>query len=251
MFYGIQPDRLEIFKQALDCMVELYGGHVYAADMLITMGRNLSFCLDEKFDSSFMSTAQTAQEKSLVWRLHVLTWAASNALQVEGDFVECGVFHGFSSAVICKYLEFERIERTFYLYDTFNGLPEETSTEEERTGNSRYEAFNSEALLAHVKKAFLPYSNVQIIQGIVPASFAKAIPEKISYLHIDMNSVQAEILALENLFDRVSVGGFIILDDFGWLSNRNQMLAEMEFMQQRNHKVLELPTGQGLIIKHA
>ncbi|MBW4694587.1 MAG: TylF/MycF family methyltransferase [Lyngbya sp. HA4199-MV5] len=251
MFYGIQPEKLETFRQALGSIVELYGGHVFAADMLITIGRNLSFCLDKKLDASFMSTAQTDQEKSLVWRLHVLTWAASNALHVEGDFVECGVFHGFSSAVICKYLEFERLERAFYLYDTFNGLPQETSTEEERTGNARYDADDREALFSQVKNTFSPYPNVQIIQGIVPYSFAEGAPEKISYLHIDMNSVQAEILALEHLFDRVSVGGFIVLDDFGWLANRNQMLAETEFMQQRKHQILELPTGQGLIIKHA
>ena len=77
------------------------------------------------------------------------------------------------------------------------------------------------------------------------------IPEKISFLHIDMNSVKAEILALEHLFDRVSPGGIIVLDDFGWIHMRPQAIAEIDFMSKRNHSIMEMPTGQGLVIKHS
>ncbi|PSB27400.1 TylF/MycF/NovP-related O-methyltransferase [Stenomitos frigidus] len=249
MFYNIPKDKLETFTRALNDIVEVYDGQVFAADMLITPCKNMSFCLDEKLEASFNSTARTDQEKSLLWRLHVLTWAATHALQIAGDFVECGVFHGFSSAVICKYLDFEAVEKQFYLYDTFAGLPQETSTEEERTVYC-YDAYDSAAVFSHVNKTFSPYPNVHIVKGIVPYSFAEKVPDQISYLHIDMNSTQAEILALEALFDRVSIGGLIVLDDFGWINHRQQMLAETEFMQKRGHHVLELPTGQGLIIKH-
>ena len=61
----------------------------------------------------------------------------------------------------------------------------------------------------------------------------------------------AEMLALEHLFDRVTPGGLIVFDDFGWTCNSNQMKAELAFMEGRNHCVLELPTGQGVVIKHA
>ncbi len=87
------------------------------------------------------------------------------------------------------------------------------------------------------------------MQGAVPDSFSQAIPEKIAYLHLDMNSAQAEIGALEHLYDRVSPGGLILLDDFGWVCNLDQTLAEMRFMALRNQPILELPTGQGLILK--
>jgi O-methyltransferase len=59
------------------------------------------------------------------------------------------------------------------------------------------------------------------------------------------------MLALEHLFDKVTPGGFIVFDDFGWTCNVNQMSAELAFMKERGHPVLELPTGQGLVIKHA
>ena len=65
-----------------------------------------------------------------------------------------------------------------------------------------------------------------------------------------MNSEMAEVLALEHLFDRLTIGGIIIFDDFGWKSAINQCKAEQAFMRKRGHSVLELPTGQGLVIKH-
>ncbi|MFM7783289.1 MAG: TylF/MycF/NovP-related O-methyltransferase [Gammaproteobacteria bacterium] len=248
MFYGLPVAKVEWFERALREIHQIYGGHIFASDMLITLSRNLSFWWDEGFARSFNSTAETDQEKSLAWRLHVLAWAAHHALHVSGDFVECGVLRGFSSAVICKYLQFETVPKRFFLYDTFAGLPPETSTEQERA-TWNYADLEPEQWFAQVKAAFAAYPNVEIVRGVVPEAFRIAVPERIAFLHIDMNSEAAELLALEHLFDRVSPGGLIVLDDFGWMSNRNQTVAEIDFMQRRGHHVLELPTGQGLVIK--
>ena len=251
MFYGVPPDKLQEFRRALDTLAAVYPGKVYANDMLITIGRNLSFRSDERFMESFRSSAQSDQEQSLLWRLHVLTWAARNALHVDGDFAECGVLKGFSSEVICKYLGFQDLPRRYYLYDTFSGLPEETSTETERKKWQSYKEIDGEALYREVCEKFSVYGNVEVVRGVVPDSFGVAVPEKIAFLHIDMNSERAEMLALEHLFDRVVPGGVIVLDDFGWTSHVGQTKAELAFMRERGHAILELPTGQGMILKHA
>ena len=248
MFYGIPEDKHDAFKQAYNTIKDIFP-EIYAADMLITLSRNQSFKIDTKFTDSFMSFAETEQEHSLIWRLHTLAWAAGHAMNIEGDFVECGVLKGFCSKVICKYLDFGNSEKQFYLYDTFSGLPEETSTQQEREGWD-YTDLDTEELLQEVHEAFSGYENVNIIPGMVPQTFETAVPDEISFLHIDMNSEQAEIQALEHLFDRVTTGGIIVLDDFGWIANRNQMISELKFMAEREHMVLELPTGQGMVIKH-
>jgi O-methyltransferase len=250
MFYGVPVDRQKDLKQALDTIEDIYKEKYYANDMLITLARNLSFQHDKKFVSSFFESVTTEQERSLIWRLHVLAWAAKNSLSVEGDFVECGVFKAFCSSVLFKYLDFQNLPRQAYLYDTFEGLPEKTSTEQERrTWN--YTTSDLQAVYNGVREKFAKYKNVKIVRGIVPDSFAEAVPEKIAFLHIDMNSEKAEMLALEHLFDKVTPGGVIVFDDFGWKVNVNQMKAELAFMNQRGHYVLELPTGQGVVIKHA
>lgn len=251
MFYGLgNKHKQDAFKKALDALNNIYP-HMYASDMLITFGRNRTFTNNKLFMKSHQDNARNDQEKSLIWRLHTLTWAAENAAHLEGDFVECGTFKGLSASVICQYLDFSKLDKTFFLYDTFKGLHEDFSTAEERQACKKYYTYDGNKLFKEVSTRFSKYPNVEVIQGVVPISFKTASPENIAFMHIDMNSEKAEIAALDALFERVVPGGIIVLDDFGWRGNRNQAVAELEFMHQRNHTILEMPTGQGLVIKHA
>ena len=169
MFYGIPSEKAhQDLKLALDKLASVYPGAVYANDMLITISRNLTFRSDENFMQSFLSSAQDDKQRSQLWRLHTLIWAAQNVLHLDGDFVECGVHKGFSSEVICKYLGFQDLPRHYYLYDTFSGLSEQTSTEEERNQNSAYTQLDSEAWYREVCEKFSPYGNVHIVRGVVP-----------------------------------------------------------------------------------
>ncbi|MEM7651983.1 MAG: TylF/MycF/NovP-related O-methyltransferase, partial [Pseudomonadota bacterium] len=93
------------------------------------------------------------------------------------------------------------------------------------------------------------FPKVHVIQGAVPESFSQGMPEKISFLHIDMNNADAEVGALEQLFDRVVDGAVILFDDYGWLGYREQKVAEDAFMAARGYQIVELPTGQGMVIK--
>jgi O-methyltransferase len=76
------------------------------------------------------------------------------------------------------------------------------------------------------------------------------MPSHIAFLHVDLNSPAAEVGVLEILFDRVVPGGMVVFDDYGWHIFHKQRLAEDRFMAERGHAILELPTGQGLVVKH-
>ena len=246
MFYGnFSDERKPQFREALKNFKGIFK-RVYAQDNLITFNRNLTFFShDKKFEASFNKNAKTEQEKSLAWRLHTLCWASKLALKVPGDFVECGVWHGFSFQVITDYLDFGQVPKQLYLYDTYEGIPE--SYNSENRSNGAYA--NDKNVYEKVVERFSPMRNVQVVKGTVPDSFAQACPDKIALLHIDMNSSKSEIAALACLFDRVSLGGIIIFDDFGWLGYDKQTVAEIDFMRERGHEILELPTGQGMMIK--
>jgi O-methyltransferase len=221
---------------------------VYANDNLIALNRNLTFLKDEAFVKSFEKNVRTAQEKSLLWRIHTLAWAANHCLSVDGDYVECGVWHGFSMAVVADYINFATLQdRTMYLYDTFVGIPDDYNTE--NRSNAVYE--NEPDLYEKCVKRFSVYPNAKVVKGAVPASFEESSPEKIAFWHIDMNSSKSELEALEHLYDRVVPGGMIIFDDFGWSGYDRQAWAEIDFMKKRGHHVLEIPTGQGVVVKHA
>jgi hypothetical protein len=107
LFYGIRKERIEGFNRALQTLRETFS-LVFANDMVITLDKNMSFYDDARFMAAFNGEATNEQEASLIWRLHVLCWCAETALRREGDFVECGVYRGFSSRVAARYLDFAR-----------------------------------------------------------------------------------------------------------------------------------------------
>ena len=239
MFWG-PSNHNEFFKGVQHAINQLTPHGIFTGDNIFTFGRNLSFLDDEKFMSAFSKHVETDAEKAIIWRLNILCWAAQQSLRIEGDFVECACYKGISARIVCDYVEFEKRDKKYYLYDLF-----EHSSEMEHHSMPEH----GTDLYTLVKQRFADLPQVHVTQGAVPEILHRVSPEKIAFLHLDLNNAPAEIGALELLFDRVSTGGVIILDDYGWLAYRAQKEAEDPFFEKRGYRVLELPTGQGLVIK--
>ena len=90
---------------------------------------------------------------------------------------------------------------------------------------------------------------MRIYRGFLPGTLDDSAPEKIAFLHLDLNSAKPEVGCLEVLFDRIVSGGIIVLDDYGWSIFRAQKDAEDQFFSECGIGVMELPTGQGLVMK--
>jgi O-methyltransferase len=213
---------------------------LFAGDNLITFGKNLSFQLDNQFMQAVNTHASNGVEKSIVWRTSILVWAARNGLRREGDFVECGCYRGTSARIICDAVDFNKTGRHYYLYDKF----------ELHAGNADV-IMPDMALQTYdeVVERFSSIERAHVIKGIVPDILTEVAPDKIAFLHLDLNNVTGEIAALEALFDRVVSGGMIVLDDYGYFPYRAQQRAERQWFSDRGYDVVELPTGQGLVIK--
>ena len=231
---GVQRAILEIAK------VMTVKAGFFAGDNLLTFGKSLGFLEDKPLVDAFNAHATTYQEFGALWRLVTLAWAARTALAAPGDFVECGCYKGVSARIIADITGFAGLDRRYFLYDLFEhneAMPHHAMPE------------HSGSLVEEVRGRFADMDNVVITQGRVPDSLSIAAPETIAFMHLDLNNAHAEVGALEVLFDRISPGGLLVLDDFGWLFYRDQQRAEVEWMKARGHHILELPTGQGLVIK--
>lgn len=182
------------------------------------------------------------------WRMHVLCWAATLVQGLEGDFVDCGVCCGMYARIVIHYVDFQTLDKKYYLLDTFTGLNPEYSTDAEMIKNEDFGYRKQVGLYERVQETFRDF-NVAVIQGSVPDTLPQVTTEKICYLSIDMNSVYPEIAALEFFWDKIVPGGVIILDDYGFANNRDQKLAHDEWAATKQIKILSLPTAQGLIIK--
>lgn len=243
MFYGLNPSQGERLRTILDEISTMFS-RVFAMDNVITLDRNAGFFDDPRFMGAFSAEARNDQERSLVWRLHVLVWCAEGAMRREGDFVECGVYRGFSTAVATRYLDFAGLDRRWVLFDTFSGIPEDQLN----PGHVNPEPYRDPELHAACVARFAHFPNVEVVRGRVPEILEGHAPGRVAFLHLDMNSAYAEAAALEFFFPRLAQGGCVLLDDYGWHVYREQKLVADEFFGDHGYHVLELPTGQGLVI---
>lgn len=184
------------------------------------------------------------------WRVHLYCWAGWHAKQLEGDFVECGVNTGIFSLAIMEYTHFNETGKRFWLFDTYSGIPEDQFTEAERQiGLDQVHVDSYEDCWEIAQKNFAPYAGAQLVRGRVPESLHTVEIDKVAYLGIDMNSVVPEIAAAEHFWPKMVSGGIIMLDDYCWLHHVNQKTAFDKFASDRGVKILNLPTGQGVILK--
>ena len=232
---------------AVRAIFQKNGRQTFLADNLLVLGRVFSFSRDAAFMTAFQTFSRGIDDDQKLWRIYVYCWAARSALAVAGDFVECGVFRGLYSAVMTQYLEFQHQPKRLFLYDTFSGLPEATSTQAERDRVNR--SYQDETVYQSVRDRFALYANVEVVRGVVPDVLAERAPERIALLHLDLNAAQAEVGALDALFDRVSPGGLILLDDYGRQEYGALHEAHAAWFAERGCLALEMPTGQGLVIK--
>lgn len=213
---------------------------------------NHDFMKDERYVAAFQAGHMAlGLDHPMYWRLHVALFFARRGLALEGDFVECGVWRGFLSAAITNYLGWERVNKTLFLFDTFEGLVDDLLTDAERANVAKLEHLRPyyRDCFDAVQKNFAQYSNVRIIKGIVPDSLKTQPIERVAYLSLDMNCAVPEIEAAEFFWDRLANSAAIVLDDYGFVSYEEQKRAFDDFARRKGTQVLALPTGQGVILK--
>jgi len=228
-------------------------------DRLLTLDKTCAFRENKAFARALSEIRGSHQydqyngPDNIAWRLNTLIWAAQCALRIGGSFVECGVFKGDMSWVIAQAIGPERIPE-FFLFDSFEGFSRDYSGPTDFPDNPAFfnfadEIYRGQGLHEYVCNRFAAFPHFKVIKGFLPDALDSQCPDKIGYLHVDLNSPRAEVAVVERLFDRVLPGGVIVFDDYGWKVFRRQKEAEDAFMRSRRYDVLELPTGQGLVVK--
>jgi O-methyltransferase len=146
---------------------------------------------------------------------------ASNFSHVEGVVVECGTYRGGMIGGIAKMLN--QPDRKYYLFDSYEGLPDATELDGEEAQNfatnpamiEKYDNCKADIELAREAMSISGAKNVNIIKGW----FNETLPhfpkdEKIAILRLDGDWYESTMECLDILFDNVVEGGVIIIDDY-------------------------------------
>jgi len=155
------------------------------------------------------------------------------ASNIDGDIVEIGVWKGGSIlSMMLMYEKTKNIERTFHLYDTFEGMTAPTDIDRDLNGNTAKALLRTHVLVQAVGHLSEVESNIRMHTNIVPKYHIGDIlqneyyPEKIAILRLDTDWYESTKFELDNFYDRVVPGGYIIIDDYGHWKGCKQAVDE-------------------------
>lgn len=227
----------------------------YKADGLGVRNKELAFLEDPVFKAAWGKAVEGADLgfagliPDIRWRAHIALWAARRGLQLEGDFVECGVYTGLLSLTICHALGFAKTSRKFYLFDTFEGVPLDGLVGGERDLAAGLNKNMYRDVYEETRRHFAPFPTAELVRGILPGTLDRVRLERIAYLSIDLNNAAAEQPCIEKLWPRLVPGAFVVVDDYAFKGHRAQFDMWNAFSAEVGAPIVTLPTGQGLLVK--
>ena len=136
---------------------------------------------------------------------------------VPGDLIETGVWRGGACILMRAVLKVHDInDRSVYLADSFEGLPAPT-LEADRgydLSESRYLAVSVEEVQAAFQRFGLMDGQVRFLKGWFKDTLPTAHIDRLAILRIDGDLYESTMDVLNSLYDKVTTGGFVIVDDY-------------------------------------
>ena len=216
-------------------LASLLSGLIFSCDLAAPLA-TASKCLvtmrggtanpSAKFMRTSTSMAGVGRMSSLV---DLIQRIASD--HVPGGYLEAGVWRGGMSILATAALQLSGLgSRSIYLADSFQGLPMPRKGSLGKgetfyaTNMNRTLAVGAARVLANFDRFSVDRSQVSMVPGYFVDSLPKlraelqARGERLSILRMDGDMYDSTADILYNLYDLVAVGGFVIIDDFGWTS---------------------------------
>jgi O-methyltransferase len=151
---------------------------------------------------------------------------------VPGDLIETGVWRG--GAVILMRAVLKALgdtRRVVWAADSFQGLPRPDAERYPADAADRHWSFAPLAVsVDEVKRNFERYGllddQVRFLVGWFKDTLPTAPIEKLAVARLDGDMYESTMDALEALYPKLSVGGYLIVDDYGWVPGCKQAVDD-------------------------
>ncbi len=153
---------------------------------------------------------------------------------VPGDFLEAGVWRGGATIFMRAMLQAYGIgDRKVWVADSFEGLPVPANDNDGADFSGiPILAVTEERVRANFEKFGLLDDQVVFLKGWFSETLPAAPVDQLAILRLDGDLYSSTMDTLDSMYDRVSPGGFVIVDDYhSWESCRR---AVGDFLSQRS-----------------
>ena len=171
--------------------------------------------------------------------------------RIPGDIVECGVWKGGSMMAVARtLLESSSTDRTLHLFDTFERMSEPSAVDRTVTGKSAaevlaelapqpgkpWECCTMEEARANLLSTGYPAAKMALVKGKVEDTIPAFAPPQIALLRLDTDWFQSTYHELTHLYPRLSLGGILIVDDYGYWQGARK--AVDQYIEENQLKIL-------------
>lgn len=157
--------------------------------------------------------------------------------RIPGDLIETGVWRGGACIMMRAVLEAYQVKsRRVWLADSFEGLPAPSPNIYPADAGEKFHEYQElsvsvEKVKANFQKYGLLDESVVFIKGWFKDTLINVPIEKLALLRLDGDLYESTIIPLETLYDKVSKGGYVIVDDYHVVQGCKQ--AVHDFFQAR------------------
>lgn len=176
-------------------------------------------------------------------RLGILYQLSCQARHVPGDAVEIGVYKGGTALLMATALQ--NSTQQIHLFDTFCGMPAaKPGIDLHRSGDF------SDTTAESVSSLLQDFNNIHLYPGLFPDSLPRDWHHRqFCLVHIDVDIFSSTLACCQFFYPRLSSGGAMIIDDYGFPSCPGVRKAVVEYFGNYDQRPLYLPTGQALIYR--
>ncbi|MGH6726108.1 MAG: TylF/MycF/NovP-related O-methyltransferase [Pseudolabrys sp.] len=164
--------------------------------------------------------------------------------QVPGDTAECGVYLGASSYLICSFIAGSALPKSHLMFDSFEGLSAPVGED-----NTHWREHDLQVDFGETARRLSQFKNIHFYKGWIPDRFAEIVDRRFSFLHIDVDLYQPTRDSVAFFYPRMSAGGVIVCDDYGFASCAGATKAIDEYLADKPEKMVMLSDGGGFLIK--
>lgn len=208
-----------------------------------------------EYENGFYATADPSRFSKFITHLEFFKQTST----VRGEILEFGIFKGNSFFRWIKFRDLleQTSSRKVIGFDIFGDFPEAKFEGDKQRRDDFVEETNGgksislEEMQELLDKQSLS-KNVELIKGDILVTLKNYLEKnphlKISLLHIDVDLYEPVKEILEQLYDRVSIGGIIILDDYGTFAGTNKAVDDF-FNNKAQVKKLPFSNTISYIVK--